>query len=257
MGGKRPRQSTHRLLKGLNQRNQQEEGVGEEKVPGFHSGVTRVSTGKPQGLHLIQQLLKPRASPRGCPRCGPAGPSTPAPTRAPQRPPGTPGKACALTGLMVLSTQSSRNRETLRPQRPDDEAEDPTLLPADPAVAGPEGLCYPAQPPNQTGGRAHQHRGRTHPACAACAPAGSRGPPRCSAPRTAAAASPGSAGASAAAGRAGPGPRTASCSSRTDAGAPRTSPAGRPGHGRRGRGQTGRLRGEVGCDASSTVAASC
>lgn len=93
------------------------------------------------------------------------------------------------------------------------------------------GSATPHAPHNQTGGRAHQPRGRTHPACAAGAPAGSRGPPRCSAPRTAAAASPGSAGASAAAGHAGPGPRTASCSSRTDAGAPRTSPAGPPGEG--------------------------
>lgn len=75
--------------------------------------------------------------------------------------------------------------------------------------------------------RSRRKRG-THPACAAGAPAGSRGPPRWSAPRTAAAASPGSAGASCAAGRAGPGSPPASCSCPTDGGAPRTSPADSP-----------------------------
>ena len=78
-------------------------------------------------------------------------------------------------------------------------------------------------------------RGRTHPACAAGAPGGSRGPLRWSVPCTAAAASPGFAGVSSAAGHAEPGSPTAGCSCLTGRGAPTTSPAGPPETGGRGR----------------------
>ena len=87
---------------------------------------------------------------------------------------------------------------------------------------GDEGLAVPPAAP--TG----ECQGCAHPACAAGAPDGSRGPPRWSAPCTAAAVSLGFAGASSAAGRAEPGSPTAGCSCLTGRGAPTTSPAGPP-----------------------------
>ena len=87
---------------------------------------------------------------------------------------------------------------------------------------GDEGLAVPPAAP--TG----ECQGCAHPACAAGAPDGSRGPPRWSALCIAAAVSPGFAGASSAAGRAEPGSPTAGCSCLTGRGAPTTSPAGPP-----------------------------